>query len=188
MATPGEVTQLLNDWSNGSKEALDKLMPIVYKELRWLAINRLRNQYPDQSLQATALVHETYLRLLDCRKISWQDRAHFFGFAARLMRIILVDYVRSRMAEKRGGNARRVPLIEVPEMPKGQDVDLLALDEALTDLAAIDPQKSRLIELRYFGGLTIEETAEVLDISPATVKREWNLAKAWLFHEINSRV
>ena len=187
MTKPEEVTELLIDWSNGDRNALDKLLPIVYKELRRLAAGRLRNERTIHTLQPTALVHEAYLRLVDCGNIHWRNRAHFFGVAAQLMRNILVDHARTHSAEKRGGDRERVSLEDLPEISKGEEVDLMALDEALTRLEAIDAQQSRIIELRYFGGLTIEESAEVLNISPATVKREWSLARAWLHREMSNQ-
>jgi RNA polymerase sigma factor (TIGR02999 family) len=187
MESPKEVTQLLIDWSKGDEKALEKLLPMVYGELRRLANSRLRHQRPDHTLQPTALVNEAYLHLIDCNNIQWQNRAHFFGVAAQLMRNILVDHARKHLAAKRGGDRHKLSLDDIPELSKDQDVDLIALDDALSSLAAIDEQKSRIIELRYFGGLTIEETAEVLRSSPATIKREWNLAKAWLLREISNR-
>jgi RNA polymerase sigma factor (TIGR02999 family) len=187
MATPDEVTQLLIDWNKGDEGALEKLLPMVYEELRRLANSRLRNQRPDHTLQPTALVNEAYLHLIDCNNIQWQNRAHFFGVAAQLMRNILVDHARSHQAAKRGGDRHKVSIDDLPELAKGQDVDLIALDDALKGLAAIDEQKSRLVELRYFGGLTIEEAAEVLGVSPATVKREWNMARAWLLREMSNK-
>lgn len=182
MTTPRqkEVTQLLRDWRNGNKAALDVLMPAVYDELRRLASGFLRRERSDHTLQTTALVHEAYIHLVDQNETDWQNRAHFFGAAAQLMRRILVDYARARRAAKRGGGALKVTLNEVVIGSTGKDIDVIALDEALNELAALDSQQSRLVELRYFSGLSIEETAEVMAISPATVKRQWNSAKAWL--------
>jgi len=187
VAVPDEksVTQMLADWRKGDRSALDKLMPMVYEELRRLASSYLRRERPDHTLQPTALVHEAYFRLVDQRNVSWQNRAHFFGIAARMMRRILVDHARSHLYAKRGGGAQKLALDEAIAV-RGQepDVDIAALDEAITNLQAIDPRQSRIVELRYFGGLSIEATAEVLEISPATVKREWNIARTWLHREI----
>src|SRR5438132_6796345 len=152
MAAPKEITQLLIDWNNGNQNALDKLMPMVYKELRRLASSYLRQQRPDHSLQATALVNEAYLHLIDCKNISWKNRAHFFGVAAQLMRNILVDHARNHLAAKRGGGVCRISFNDAVNATDEREMDLIALDDALVSLAAIDPQKSRIIELRYFGG------------------------------------
>jgi RNA polymerase sigma factor (TIGR02999 family) len=181
---PGEVTRLLLEWKGGDAAALERLLPLVYAELRRIAARHLRHERPGHTLQPTALVHEAYLRLVSAPELEWRDRAHFFGVAARLMRQILVDHARARQRAKRGGEVRKVSLDEAPEARVTADVDLLALDEALERLAELDPQQSRVVELRYFGGLTIEETAEVVGVSPATVKREWTLAKAWLRREL----
>jgi RNA polymerase sigma factor (TIGR02999 family) len=181
---PHEVTQLLVAWSNGDKTARDQLMPLVHTELCRLAHHYMSRERPGHTLQTTALVNEAYLRLVDQDKMRWENRAHFFGIAARLMREILVDHARSRQAAKRGGAQVRLSLSEVDHIASRPDVNLIALDEALSRLEAIDPQKSRIIELRYFGGLAIEETAEVIGISPATVKRDWSMARAWLRSEI----
>lgn len=175
-----EITQMLVEWSNGHQEVLEQLMPLVYDELRRLAAYYFYRERSDHTLQPTALVHEAYLRLVDQTKVRWQNRAHFFGIAAHLMRQILVNHALSHRAAKRGGTALRLTLDEAAGFSKEQGLDLVVLDEALTRLAALDPQQSRTVELRFFGGLTIEETAEVLRISPATVKREWTMAKAWL--------
>jgi RNA polymerase sigma factor (TIGR02999 family) len=186
MATPSQpdVTQLLLDWSKGDQASLDKLLPVVYQELRRLAQHYLRQERPDHTLQATALVHEAYLKLIDTRNVEWQNRAHFFAVAAQVMRHILVDMARERRAQKRGGGLK-LPLEEAMGLPgEGGDVNLLALDEALGRLAEIDPQQSRVIELRYFGGLSVEETAKALGVSPRTVKREWRVARAWLHREM----
>lgn len=182
--TRAEVTQLLQQWSNGHEEALDRLLPQVHDELRRLAASYLRRERPDHTLQPTALVNEAFLKLVDQRAARWQNRAHFFGIAAQAMRRILVDYARAHAADKRGGAMRKVPLEDAGLAGPAVDVDLLALDEALTRLAALDRQQSRIVELRYFGGLTMEETAEVMRISPATVGREWRVAKAWLSAEL----
>jgi RNA polymerase sigma factor (TIGR02999 family) len=179
-----EVTQLLQQWSGGRQEALDQLLPAIYGELKRLAGSYLRRERRDHTLQATALVHEAFLKLVDQRDVRWQNRAHFFGIAAQIMRRILVDHARAHAASKRGSGERPVALDEALVVAPAPDVDLLALDEALTRLAAMDTQQSRVVELRFFGGLTMEETAEVLGISPATVGREWTLAKAWLYAEL----
>ena len=181
---PHEVTLLLVAWSNGDKAALDQLMPLVYTELRRLAHHYMSRERSGHTLQTTALVNEAYLRLVDQESMRWENRAHFFGIAARLMRQILVDHARSRGAAKRGGTQVRLSLSKVDHIASRSDVNLIALDEALRRLEALDPQKSRIIELRYFGGLGIEETAEVIGISPASVKRDWSMARAWLRSEI----
>jgi RNA polymerase sigma-70 factor (ECF subfamily) len=175
------ITQLLIAWSDGRREALDDLMPIVYADLRRLAGGYMRRESADHALQPTALVHEAYVRLIDQKQVKWRNRAHFFGVAAGMMRRILVDNARRRRAEKRGGDWERVTLADVEAAADGQpEIDVLALNDALERLAEFDPQQERIVELRYFGGLTIEETAEVVGISPATVVREWTIAKAWL--------
>jgi RNA polymerase sigma factor (TIGR02999 family) len=178
------VTALLIDWSHGDKQALDHLLPIVYDELRRQAARYLRKERLGHTLQTTALIHEAYIRLVDQRHVKWQNRAHFFGIAAQLMRRILVDHARSKRRAKRGGSDVRVSLTAVPLVAKSRDLDIVALDEALEKLAAIDQQQAKVVELRFFSGLTVEETAEVLSISPATVKRDWSMAKAWLHREI----
>ena len=180
-----EVTRLLKEWSNGREQALDRLVPEIHRELRKLAAGYLRKERPDHTLQPTALVNEAFLKLIDQRAVRWQNRAHFFGIAAQAMRRILVDHARAHTASKRGDGAQKVPLDAAMAIGGSMDIGLLALDEALTRLAAIDPQQSRVVELRNFGGLTMEETAEVMHISPATVGREWRMAKAWLFAEIS---
>jgi RNA polymerase sigma factor (TIGR02999 family) len=186
-APPKDVTQLLVDWGKGDKQALDGLMPLVYDELHRIASRYLRRERQGHTLQTTALINEAYMRLVDQNRVSWQSRAHFFGVAAQMMRRILVDHARSHLYAKRGGGAQKLTLDEAIATPQERDLDLVALDDALTTLAEIDPQQGRIIELRYFGGLTIDETAEVLSISPATVKRDWNMAKAWLYGEISNR-
>jgi len=178
------VTQMLRDWSNGDREVLDKLIPIVYEELRRQAARYLRRERPGHTLQTTALIHEAYLRLIDQKDVRWQNRAHFYAISAQVMRHILVDHARSRQAAKRGGSDIKLPLEEAMIASEGREVDLVALDEALERLAAIDPQQSRVVELRFFSGLNVEETAEVLGVSTRTVKRDWNVAKAWLRREI----
>ena len=182
-----DVTQLLVHWGNGDKQALDRLMPLVYDELHRMASRYLRREREGHTLQTTALINEAYLRIVDQNRVNWQNRAHFFGVAAQMMRRILVDHARSHLYAKRGGGAQKLTLDEAIATPQERDLDLVALDDALTALAEIDPQQSRIIELRFFGGLTIVETAEVLNISPATVKRDWNMAKAWLYGEISNR-
>ena len=183
-AARAEVTELLQQWSNGQAQALDRLLPQIHDELRKLAASYLRRERPDHTLQPTALVNEAFLKLVDQRKAKWQNRAHFFGIAAQAMRRILVDHARAHSADKRGGEFRKVALDEAHEIGRSVDVDLLALDEALTRLATIDPQQSRIVELRFFGGLTIEEAAEVMQVSHSTVEREWKIAKAWLKREL----
>lgn len=183
-----KVTQLLIEWSGGSKQALEDLLPLVYGELRRLARGRLRNERPDHTLQPTALVHEAYVRLIDQRRIQWQNRAHFYAIAARIMRRILVDRARAHGANKRGAGWQRVTLV-VEETPNtSREIDMLALDDSLARLAALDPQQAQIVELRYFGGLTIDETAEIVGISPATVKREWAIARAWLRAQLSSQL
>jgi RNA polymerase sigma factor (TIGR02999 family) len=179
-----EVTQLLIDWSNGDQAALDKLMPVVDRELRRLAHHYMRGERPDHTLQTTALVNEAFVRLVNRKSIQWQNRAHFFGIAAQLMRTILVDHARSHACAKRGGGAGRLELDEALAMSQQKASEVIALDDALKTLALIDPQQSRIVELRFFGGLTVEEAAEVLKVSPATIKREWSSAKAWLYREL----
>jgi RNA polymerase sigma factor (TIGR02999 family) len=179
-----DVTRMLLDWSQGNQEALDRLMPLVYDELRRLARRCLRREPSGHTLQATALVNEAYLKLIQQSDVQWQNRAHFFAIAARLMRRILVDHARRHQASKRGGMVHRLPLDEALDVPEAQEVDLIALEEALIELARLDPEQCRIVELRFFGGLTVEEIAEVLGVSISTVKREWIMAKAWLFREI----
>ncbi|KAA6459135.1 sigma-70 family RNA polymerase sigma factor [Acidobacteria bacterium AB60] len=179
------VTELLVRWKSGDGNALDALVPLVYEELRRLAHAYLRRERPGHTLQGTALVHEVFVRLAGSTPPQWEDRAHFFAIAAHLMRQILVEYARSRKAEKRGGAAIRIAFDQMVESPSKPDVDLVALDDALEDLAQIDPQQTRVVELRFFSGLTIEDTAQVLGISESTVKRDWNTAKAWLYRELD---
>jgi RNA polymerase sigma factor (TIGR02999 family) len=185
MMTSEGITQLLADWSNGDQAALEKLMPIVYGELRRLAKSYLRHERPDHTLQPTALVHEAYLRLIDQSAVTWQNRAHFFGIAAEMIRRVLVNHAVARQAEKRGGPVPKLSLDKAVDFFQRQDLNLVALDHALTGLALVDPQQSRIVELRFFGGLTIEETAEILRLSPSTIKREWSVAKLWLLREID---
>jgi len=178
------VSRLLRDWGDGNQQALEQLLPLIYNELRHLAHNFLYRERPGHTLQTTALVHEAYLKLIDQRDARWQNRAHFFAIAAQAMRRILIDNARKHAAAKRGGGAEKVSLEEAAEISLESDSNLLALDEALNALADIYPVQSRIVELRYFGGLTIEETAEVLKSSPAMVKREWTMARAWLYKAI----
>lgn len=180
-----DVTNLLVLWRNGDASALDSLLPLVYDELRRLARSYLQRERSEHTLQSTALVHEAYLRLVD-QNVSWQNRAHFFGIAAQMMRRVLVDHARSRNSAKRGDGVCRVTLDEDIIGAGQRDVDIMALDHALSDLAKFDPQQSRIVELRFFAGLSIEDTSEVLNISPATVKRDWAMAKAWLHREMNA--
>jgi len=179
-----EVTQLLIDWSSGDQTALDKLLPLVDEELRRLAHRYMTRERAGHTLQTTALVNEAFLRLINRRKVNWQNRAHFFGLAAQLMRTILVDHARSHACAKRGGGAFKHELDEAATVSQDKASEVLALDEALKQLAIIDPDQARIVELRFFGGLTVEEAAEVLSISPATIKREWSTAKAWLYREL----
>jgi RNA polymerase sigma factor (TIGR02999 family) len=186
--SPQNVTQLLLGWGKGDKEALDKLVPLVYDELRRQAARYLRRERVGHTLQTTALIHEAYLKLVDQKNVHWQNRAHFFGIAAQLMRRILVDHARTKRRAKRGGSDIRVSLSEATLKSAGQDLDIVALDEALERLAEIDEQQSKIVELRFFSGLTVEETAAVVGVSPATVKRDWSVAKAWLHREITGEV
>ncbi len=182
------VTQLLVEWQNGSQKALDRLIPLVYEELRTIAGRYLSRESVGHTLQSTALVHEAYFRLVGQRRVQWQNRAHFFGIAAQMMRRILVDHARRQHRDKRGGPAPTLSLDEAIAVAEPEvEVDLLALDEALTALARIDPRGARIIELRFFSSLTIEETAAVLDVSTGTVKRDWNAARAWLYREMKQQ-
>jgi len=180
------ITQLLIKWRNGDHAALDELASQVYSELRRLARYYLSQERPGHTMQPSDLVQEAYLRLVDEKEIDWQNRAHFFGVAAMRMRHILVEHARGRQAAKRGGGEYRLSLGETDRLTENRDVNLLALDDALQKLEALDPQKARIVELRYFSGLTIEQTAEALRISPATVKRDWSMARAWLRSEISN--
>lgn len=174
------VTELLKKWCNGDEAALEQLTPMVYGELHRLARLYMARESHRSALQTTALVNEAYVRIVDCTNISWQNRAHFFAICARIMRRILVDLARSRGYAKRGGGTRTISLEEVGPIPRKRRIDFVALDDALTSLEEVDPRKSRIVELRFFGGLSVEETAEVLKVSDRTVKREWRLAKEWL--------
>lgn len=185
-SAPQQITQLLLAWGNGHQEALDELMPLVYEELRKVASRHMRRQKRGNSLQTTALVNEAYLRLIDSSQVRWQNRAHFFAVSAQLMRRILVDFARQRHNLKRGGSARQVSLDEALVIAPERGPDLLALDEALDRLAALNARQAKIVELRYFGGLTEEETAEALKVSLRTVQRDWNLARLWLYRELNA--
>ena len=184
MPGPSEVSRLLRAWSLGERAAFDELMPLVYEELRRIAKRQWRRQRAGQTLDATVLIHEAYLRLADQSEVRWQNRAHFFGVAAKAMRHIAVDHVRTRRAAKRGGAARRVPLESV-FLAVERPVDVVALDDALQDLAALDQRKSQVVELKYFGGLAVREIAEVLHVSEETVARDWRLARTWLFRKLS---
>lgn len=179
-----DVTQLLIEWSNGDKAALDKLVPLIHEELRQLARHYMSRERIGHTLQTTALVNEAYLRLVNRKDVQWEGRTHFFAIAATVMRNILVDHARSHAYAKRGGGAQKTELDEAMMVSQKRTEEVVALDDALTDLAVFDPQQSQIVELRFFGGLTIEETAEVLNLSPATIKREWKTAKAWLHREL----
>jgi len=186
--TPDGVTQLLVEWQNGNQQALDSLIPLVYQELRAIAGRYLSHESPGHTLQSTALVHEAYFKLIGQRRVRWQNRAHFFGIAAQMMRRILIDHARHQVRDKRGGGAPKLSLDEaVATAEMETDVDLLALDEALTSLALIDPRGARIIELRFFSGLTLDETAEVVGVSAGTVKRDWSAARAWLYREMRQK-
>ena len=190
MTTPSpskeDVTQLLVAWGNGNQAALDKLMPLVHEELRRLAHYYMRRERPGHTLQTSALVDEAYLRLIDQKNVHWQNRAHFFAISAQLMRRILVDHARSHHYAKRGGGAHKVSLDEAMMVSREPGPHLIALDEALTSLADIDPRKSEIVEMRFFGGLSVEETADALKLSPRTVMREWSMAKAWLYRTLSN--
>jgi len=185
-----EITVLLKAWASGDAAALDQLTPLVYDELRRLARRYMRNERAGNTLQTTALVNEAYLRLVDAKRVAWQDRVHFFAVSAQMMRRILVDAARARGSAKRGGHVKRVNhstafnLDEIADVSTGRDRELVAIDDALNTLAEMDPRKARVIELRFFGGLSVEETAEVVKISPQSVMRDWKLAKAWLTREL----
>jgi len=185
---PSEVTQLLLKWSDGDREALEMLIPLVYDELYRLARSYMNREQPGHTLQITALVNEAYLRLVNWKEARWENRAHFFGVAAQLMRRILVDFARSRNYEKRGGGMQQVAFDEALGISTRHDADFVSLDDGLKGLAEIDQRKSRIVELKFFGGLSVEEIADVLEVSPRTVMREWNLARAWLFRELHQGV
>ncbi len=180
MTEKTDVTQLLSKAQRGDENALNELLPLVYNELRRVAANQLKSERGDHTLQATALVHEAYLRLLEQKEVDWRNRAHFFSIASEMMRRILVNYAIQRNAKKRGDGATKIALDEAVSFANQRDFDLVSLDDALKNLAKFDEKQAKIVELRFFGGLTIEETAEVLEISDSTVKREWRMAKAWL--------
>ena len=180
-----EVTRLLKAWSAGDEEALEKLTPLVYRQLHQIAKRYMAGERSGHTLQTTALVNEAYLRLVDCEGVNWQDRAHFFAVSAQLMRRILIDFARSRLYLKRGAAAPHIALEEAPSVSNEPDVNLVALDDALKALSTVDERKSRVVELKFFGGLSVEETAEVLHVSSDTVVRDWRLAKIWLLRELN---
>ena len=186
-ASSPNVTQLLVAWSKGDQHAFDALMPEVRKELHRLAAHYMAEEPPGHDLQPTALINEAYLRLVDWNNIQWSDRAHFFGMAANMMRRVLVDYARSRDRLKRGGEAIKVSFTEAANVPVPQSADVLALDKALRELEKIDPRKSQIVEMRFFGGLSQEETAEALNVSVATLRRDWSLARAWLARELKKK-
>ena len=179
-----DITQLLRDWGRGEASAMDRLMPVVYNELRRIARNFMRRQNPGHTLQTTALVNEAYLNLVGSSRVNWQSRTHFFAIAAQLMRRVMVDSARRKKSRKRGGEFQRVTLDVIAEIPAENNTDLVALDEALTRLAALDPRHARIVELRYFGGLTEEQIAASLGVSERTVRRDWVLARSWLFREL----
>lgn len=184
MPDPSEITQLLEDWSGGDEAALEKLFPLVYRELHRLAGAYMRRERQDHTLQTTALVHEAYLRLVGQQNVRWQTRAHFFAVAARVMRNILVDYARRHGRAKRGDGLRGLPLSDVAVMSDERADELLAVNRALDNLMSLDPRKSKVFELRYFGGMSVEEAAEAVKISPATVARDWRMARAWIRREL----
>jgi RNA polymerase sigma factor (TIGR02999 family) len=180
-----KVTQLLLDLTGGNRSAVDELMPLVYQELKRIAGGQLRNERPGHTLQATALVHEAYLKLVDQRAVSWQNRAHFFGVAAQVMRRILLDHAKGKQRDKRGGKLQHTVLDEGLVVSEDRSSDLVLIDEALTRLEKLDPRQAKVVELRFFGGLSVEETAEAMGISAPTVKREWAMARAWLYRELS---
>jgi len=184
-STPHEVTQLLLAWSAGDRGAIDRLTPLIYDELHRLAKSYMRKERAGQTLQTTALIHEAYLRLIEVNQVQWQNRSHFFGVAARVMRQILVGFARERGCQKRGGGAQRISLDQAPAVGQGQDEDFVALDEALSALAEVDARKAQVVEMRFFGGLTEEEIAVALGVSPETVRRDWRLSRSWLRRELS---
>lgn len=185
--TPNEITQMLVELTDGNQDVVNRILPHIYDELRRLAGSYLRKERADHTLQPTALVHEAYMKLIDQRQVKWQNRAHFFGIAAQVMRRILMDHARKHLANKRGGNAEVLPLEdEILVVSHDKSAELVALDDALNQLNEVDPQKARVVELRYFGGLSIEETAEVMGVSVPTVNRHWRMAKAWLYSELSN--
>ena len=185
MPARSDATELLVAWSNGDESAFDKLVPLVYQELRALARRYMRHERPDHTLQATALVNEAYVRLIDINRIQWQNRSHFLAVAAQTMRRILVEFARQRRRQKRGGDALRVTIDDALEIAEDKGADLVALSDALSALATFDSRMSQVVELRFFGGLTVQETADVLNVSPETVMRDWKTAKAWLLRELS---
>ena len=186
MTSDADITALLVDWNNGDKSAMERLLPLVERELHRLAHSYMRREDPNHTLQTTALINETYLRLVDQRKVQWQNRAHFFGIAAQIMRRILLNYARDQNRLKRGGRAIHVSLSEAMVMPAEKDRELIALNDALIKLEAIDERKGKVVELRFFGGLTVPEVAEVLKVSEITVMRDWKFARAWLLREMQN--
>ena len=186
-AQSSETTQLLRAWAGGDRDALERLTPRVYDELRRIAGHFMQNEQPGRTIEATALVHEAYLKLIDVKNVDWQHRAHFFAVSAQVMRHILLDRARRRIAAKRGGKTPRVNLDEIPDIASRRASELIALDDALNALARIDSRKAQVIELRFFGGLSVEETAEVMKISPETVFRDWRLARSWLFAQLKDQ-
>ena len=187
-AVPQEITRLLLEWSNGDDAALDQLIPMVYPELRRIARRYMGRENSQHTLQTSALINEAYLRLIDQQAVEWQDRAHFFAVAAQVMRHILIDHARRHRYAKRGGGAQHIALDDTAIIIQERAAEFIALDSALNGLNEIDPRKSRIVELRFFGGLTVEETAEVMKLSPITIKREWRAARAWLLREISGDV
>ena len=185
LSSSHEVTQLLRAWTAGDQDALEKLTPLVYEQLHRVAQRYMAGQRPGHTLQTTALVNEVYLRLVDCSRVNWQDRAHFLAVSAQLMRRILIDFARSRGYQKRGGDVVHLSLDDAPSVSNEPDADVVALDDAIKALAEVDGRKSKVVELRFFGGLSIEETAEVLKVSNETVVRDWRLARAWLLRELS---
>jgi len=186
-AFSAEITQILLNWKKGDEAAFEELIPLVYPELKRLARSHMRRENPGHTLQTSALINEAYLRLVDQQNVQWQDRGHFFAVSARIMRHILTDHARGHSRNKRGAGAPHVPLDEAEALAQERAAEIIALDEALKTLAAVDARKSQLVELRFFGGLTVEETAEVMGLSPITIKREWRSAKAWLHTEVRNR-
>jgi RNA polymerase sigma factor (TIGR02999 family) len=184
MSPEPDITALLVDWNNGDKSAIDRLLPLVERELHRLAHSYMRREDPNHTLQTTALINETYLRLVDQRRVQWQNRAHFFGIAAQIMRRILLNYARDQNRQKRGGKAIHVSLSQAQILPGEQDREIISLNDALTKLETIDERKAKVVEMRFFGGLTVEEVAEVLQVSAVTVMRDWAFAKAWLSREM----
>src|SRR5262245_27154529 len=185
MRPRSDATELLLAWSNGDESAFDRLVPLVYQELRALAQRYMRQERPDHTLQATALVNEAYVRLIDVNRIQWQNRSHFLAVAAQTMRRILVEFARHRRRQKRGGDVVRVTVENAEDIAQGKGADLIALSDALTALATFDPRMSQVVELRFFGGLSVQETADVVHVSPETVMRDWKTAKAWLLRELS---